>query len=135
MNTKRFMPLLISRSDLAPAWRNLWREPAAPAGTFGEDSANCFYYLGTHLSYRYLQLCSADTLSSICGGWMCFSMLLQIMARGTATPAPYKFSCVKYIVFLDSMYSHSRKASERKGNTNFYCNLLLVCLLPKESYF
>lgn len=57
------------------------------------------------------------------------------MVRGIVIFVFYIFNYVKCIVFFDFMYFYSRKGSERNENINFYCNLLLVCLFLKESYF
>lgn len=114
---------------------SLKRVDRTPEGTFGEESANCLYYLLNYLevtgiSSLVLQIIWAPSVVDE----LFFSVLLQIMALGTVAPSPCKFNCIKYCVSWFWVYFHSGKCSEGNGSIIF-CRNLLASLSPTEDCF
>lgn len=86
------------------------------------------------LCYRYFQFCYADNLSSICGWWIFFIMLLQIMALGIVAPFPWKFNYIIYCVSWFWVYSIVRNVVREMQGIIFCCNIWLD-FFPKEGQF
>lgn len=125
MVTFKFLPvqentlgdfLQINMPNLAKTMLSLKRDDRTPEGTFGWRICQPLLPSQLPLSYRYFHFCSAHNLSSICGWWIVFSMLLQITASGTAAPSPWKFSHIKYCVSWCWVYFHSRNHTENWGH-------------------